>query len=377
MEIRFTAVSDLSTLKLRTCCPWTIFWLVEGLAGGISSSPKFLWHVSIFCLSLPRWIYSSNHPNYIVGKSFRTTSDLDTLSGQTDDSSSPRMVSDVSDLVLSTFPILCGFVFCFVCDLRRGPVLARLCLKKCSNLLLRTFSTRRNALCLKFLQRRRVLPFPSNYSHEKQWPTRWGKGPHHRPPQCSEKQNLKEIDQPTQLRRTCHLLPSLRQKDALRIQSRHVSFQLHFTLGIAYLMPYGSSGLPFPPPSLAGSGQLRRQIHAARLELSACSSFDAPLSSLNSGTRKPSPMLELKASLSGTKDGFFCIKKEEKLAMGPDTWPWPTQLPEDHWLLVQKEKEELAIRPVSPWDIPLRRGCAETRTVPSIQKRPQDLFPQR
>ena len=84
--------------------------------------------------------------------------------------------------------------FCFVCDLRRGPVLARLCLKKCSNLLLRTFSTRRNALSLKFLQRRRVPPFPSNYSHEKRWPTWWGKGPHHRPPQCSSKQILKEID---------------------------------------------------------------------------------------------------------------------------------------------------------------------------------------
>ena len=96
-----------------------------------------------------------------------------------------------------------------------------------------------------------------------------------------------------------------------------------------------------------------------------------------SGTRKPSPMLDLKASLSGTKDGFFCIKKEEKLAMRPDTWPQPTQLPEDHWLLVQKEEEELAIRPVSPWDIPLLRGCAETHTVLSIQKRRQDLFSQR
>ena len=38
-----------------------------------------------------------------------------------------------------------------------------------------------------------------------------GKSPHHRQPQCSLKQNLKETDQPTQLRRTCHSHPSLLQ----------------------------------------------------------------------------------------------------------------------------------------------------------------------
>ena len=41
-------------------------------------------------------------------------------------------------------------------------------------------------------------------------------------------------------------------------RTNHVSFPLRITLGIAYLMLYCSKGLPLPPPSLAGSGQLRR-----------------------------------------------------------------------------------------------------------------------
>ena len=88
-------------------------------------------------------------------------------------------------------------------------------------------------------------------------------------------------------------------------------------------------------------------------------------------------MKELKASLSGIKSGFLLHQKEEKLAMRPDAGPKPNQLPEDHRLFLQKEEEELAMRPVSPWDIPSRGGCAQTHTVPSIQKRPvaSDLTP--
>ena len=59
-----------------------------------------------------------------------------------------------------------------------------------------------------------------------------------------------------------------------------------------------------------------------------------------------------------------------------DAGPKPNQLP-DHRLFLQREEEEFAIRPVPPWDTPLRGGCAQPHTVPSIQKRPQDLFPQR
>ena len=55
-------------------------------------------------------------------------------------------------------------------------------------------------------------------------------------------------------------------------------------------------------------------------------------------------MKELKASLSGTKAGFFCIKTE-KLVMRPDAGPQPNQLPEDHRFFLQKEEEELAVRP--------------------------------
>ena len=44
-----------------------------------------------------------------------------------------------------------------------------------SKLLLRTLSTRRNALSLKFLQRRHMPPFPLNYSHENSGPHGEGK----------------------------------------------------------------------------------------------------------------------------------------------------------------------------------------------------------
>ena len=60
-----------------------------------------------------------------------------------------------------------------------------------------------------------------------------------------------------------------------------------------------------------------------------------------------------------------------------DAGPKPNQLPEDHRLFLQKAEEELTIRPIPPWDISLRGSCAQPHAVPSIQKRPQDLFPQR
>ena len=68
-------------------------------------------------------------------------------------------------------------------------------------------------------------------------------------------------------------------------------------------------------------------------------------------------------------------QKEKKLAMRPDAGPQPNKLPEDHRLFLQKEEEELTMRPVPLRDIPLRGGCAQTHIVPSIQRRPQNLFP--
>ena len=40
----------------------------------------------------------------------------------------------------------------------------------------------------------------------------------------------------------------------------------------------------------------------------------------------------------------------------------------------KRKKESSPYGPYLPWDIPLRTGCAQPHTVPSIQKRPQDLF---
>ena len=54
---------------------------------------------------------------------------------------------------------------------------------------------------------------------------------------------------------------SLNRQARSKNQTNHVSFQLRFTLGMAYPMPYGS-GLPLPPPSLAGSEGFCHQIHA-------------------------------------------------------------------------------------------------------------------
>ena len=70
-------------------------------------------------------------------------------------------------------------------------------------------------------------------------------------------------------------------------------------------------------------------------------------------------------------------QKERMLTLRPDAGLHPNHLPEDHRLLLQRAEEELAVRPLSPWDIPLRGGCAQTHTVPSIQKMPKDLFSQR
>ena len=77
-------------------------------------------------------------------------------------------------------------------------------------------------------------------------------------------------------------------KDRTRSEAEpsRASFRRRATPGTACPGLYGSSGLPLPPPSLAGHGQLRRQIHAApttnsaplptlfSLKLSACSFFE-------------------------------------------------------------------------------------------------------
>ena len=41
----------------------------------------------------------------------------------------------------------------------------------------------------------------------------------------------------------------------------------------------------------------------------------------------------------------------------------------------KRKKKSSPYGPVSPWDIPLRRGCAQTHAVPSIQKKPTGPLP--
>ena len=99
--------------------------------------------------------------------------------------------------------------------------------------------------------------------------------------------------------------------------------------------------------------------NASLLTLSACSSSEASLSPFNSETRKPSPVKELNEGLAVWHKGRLLLhQKEEKLAMLPDAGPQSNQLPGEHRLFLQKEEEELAVGPISPGDIPLRRGCA-------------------
>ena len=127
-----------------------------------------------------------------------------------------------------------------------------------SKLMPRTISIRGNALSLKFLQRRHVPPFPSNYSHEKQWPTRSGKGPHHKTANMFIEAKFEKLRQTGSAYRGLSLNRQARSKN----QTNHVSFQLRIILGTACPMLYGSSGLPLTPPSLVGSERFCHQIHA-------------------------------------------------------------------------------------------------------------------
>ena len=104
-----------------------------------------------------------------------------------------------------------------------------------SKLSLRAISTRRNALSLNFLQRRHVPPFPSNDSPEKTVAhTAKERYSSQTATMLIETKILKEIDRPTQLRRTSHSLPSLsRQKqDAFGSRTIRASFPLRITLGV-------------------------------------------------------------------------------------------------------------------------------------------------
>ena len=120
------------------------------------------------------------------------------------------------------------------------------------------------------------------------------------------KQNLRDSGKPAQLTGACRSTDS------------------RTTLGIAYPMLNGSSGLPLPPPSLAGTGQLRRLVHVARWQTTRHYPRCFHSSCLTARRRKPHIRPSTlgpeshpgKASLSGTKDGFFCTKRKRSSPCG-------------------------------------------------------------
>ena len=73
----------------------------------------------------------------------------------------------------------------------------------------------------------------------------------------------KEADQPTQLRKTCHSLPSPSvTQDALIARTSHVSHPLRTFPGIRYPGPCDNFMPPLPSPNPAGRKRFCHQIHA-------------------------------------------------------------------------------------------------------------------
>ena len=132
------------------------------------------------------------------------------------------------------------------------------------------------------------------------------------------KQNLKETDQPTQLRGTCHSVPSPSAKqDALRIRTSHVSFRLHAILGTTCPGLFGSSRLPLPPPSLVGRGQLCRRIHGCadskiRQRHSLSWVLDRTCVKLRISVKKQIPCTSLLNERHSTKFARRCCTKERQ-----------------------------------------------------------------
>ena len=206
------------------------------------------------------------------------------------------------------------------------------------------------------MQRKHVPPLPSNDSHETVDHT-VKEGP-------SLKQHMKVSDKPAQLTRASRSNDKLIQK---KNRTNHVSVPLRIPLGKANLMLYGSSGQPLPPPSLAGSGQLRRQIHVARWQTTR----HHPRCFHSSCLPARLPTLHFRPSTLGPENHPRCrswrprclaqrsassASKEEKLAMLPDAGPQPTQLPEDHWFLFSRRKKKSS--PYGPY-LPGTFHCLE------------------
>ena len=186
-------------------------------------------------------------------------------------------------------------------------------------------------------------------------------------PKCSFKQNLRDSSKPAQLTGACRSTDRLVQKPN---QPR--------LLSTSYNSWHSMSDAVWQLRATFATSQSCRKRAIASPDPCSPMTNNAPLATLCS------------LELLDEKDESLSIRQESSSAImckptkahsftasTGDAGPKPNQLPEDHRLFLQKEEEELAVRPVSLWHIPLRGGCAQTHTVPSIQKRPQDLFPQR
>ena len=210
----------------------------------------------------------------------------------------------------------------------------------------RPISTRRNALSLIFLQRRHMPPFPET--------------------------KLKGSNKPAQLTGACHSTDRLIQKPSQpRLLSTSYNSWHSVSNAVWQLRATSATSQSWRQREILSPDPCNPITYTASLLHVVCLLVFRSLTSAVQlwWNRKPSPM--------NHKSRPLLNQKKEKLALRPDAGPHPNQLPEDHRLFLQKEEEELALRPASCWDIPLRGGCAQAHSVPSIQKRPQDLFPQR
>ena len=210
--------------------------------------------------------------------------------------------------------------------------------------LLRTISKRRNALSLTFLQRRHMPPFP---------------------------EKLKGSDKPAHrglsLNRQARSKPNQPRLLSTSYNSWHsmsnASWQLR---GYLCHLPILDVARDFVTRSMQSNDKKRLIAHVVCLLV-----FRSLTSALQLWDWKAIPDEGVEGLAVWHKSRLLLHQKQEKIAMRPDAGPSRISS-----LRAIGSFSELAVWPVSPWDIPLRRGCVWTHTVPSIQKR-HNLVPHR
>ena len=146
-------------------------------------------------------------------------------------------------------------------------------------------------------------------------------------------QNLKDTDQPSKLRRTCHALPSpSAQQDAFRIRTTHVSFRLRVIPGTTCPGQYGSSRPPLPTPSLVGRKSLCRWIHVVRGTARHYPRCFHPNCLTTQRSHFPIARISRQSSCADRSRHMLSLLRLE-------CWPKPKHLPEDHRLFLQRKKK--------------------------------------